>query len=171
MNHSSENSIPCIEPSCKKPIRFITMKKSGKPMPVDADMIIAKEEEIKGIFILPNGAMVRSLLKGQVGYRPHWATCTKAMKFRKKEERKIAVVKVSPGLRSPEEAETELKYYQKYISDAFIVFNYVNNGKNGNLGSRRKIYHVARPANRKGDEKLPPQWKIEVNEDNILARI
>ena len=83
MNHSSENSISCIEPSCKKMIRFITMKKSGKPMPVDADMIIAKEEEIKGIFILPNGAMVRSLLKGQVGYVPHWSTCVKANKFRK----------------------------------------------------------------------------------------
>ena len=86
MNHSSENSIPCNEPSCKKPIRFITMKKSGNPMPVDAEMIIAKDGELKETFILSDGTMVKSLLKGQAGYRPHWASCTKAKQFRKGKE-------------------------------------------------------------------------------------
>ena len=68
---------PCR--GCGKPIRFITMVASGKQMPVDA-------EEIHGNgfdnLITANGRMEVKPNSDITGYRPHWATCTKAKEFK-----------------------------------------------------------------------------------------
>ena len=75
MNHDPQFNLPCNV--CNKPIKFITIKKTGSQMPVDAKMIVAKEGELRGSFVSAGGEIKKFLRKGEVGYRSHWESCKK----------------------------------------------------------------------------------------------
>lgn len=79
MNHEEEQSVPCE--ACQRRIKFIVMKKSGKLMPVDATLVIARED-LRGSYVTAGGVMKNGLRKGETGYVPHWATCNTPGRFR-----------------------------------------------------------------------------------------
>ena len=80
MNHDKkEQTKPCD--ACGKEIKFVKMK-SGNFMPVNAEMQIAKEDLVKGTFILPDGKAQKGIKAGQCYYTPHWGNCSDAERFR-----------------------------------------------------------------------------------------
>lgn len=76
--------------ACGATIIWIGMQ-SGKSMPCDAQQVVYWEDK-KGeaTIITPNGETVRATLQTRrtpptgVGFIPHWATCPRAQKFKKR---------------------------------------------------------------------------------------
>ena len=75
--------------ACGAEIKWIKMK-SGKSMPVDSDAILFdpwSENAKPDTFITVDGEIVKGIPTppvNTVGYKPHWATCPAASKFRKR---------------------------------------------------------------------------------------
>lgn len=77
---------------CGHAIIFIKMG-GGRVMPCDPDPVTYWEKpKATGKVITPNGMTISCEFEGDlqkatgVGYRPHWATCPEARKFRTRKE-------------------------------------------------------------------------------------
>ena len=74
---------PTICKACRQEIRFITMQKTSKYMPVDAALHVSQEDDPSAILITTDGILQRGVKRGDTGYVPHWSTCHSAGSFRK----------------------------------------------------------------------------------------
>jgi hypothetical protein len=79
MDHADQPT-PCRR--CKAPILFITSKKNHKPMPVDAALFVAKQDDPAVVLVLSDGSVKRGVKTGDVGHTSHFATCEFADEFR-----------------------------------------------------------------------------------------
>lgn len=74
--------------ACGATIVWIAMQ-SGKSMPCDAEQLLYRQDKNgESTIITPNGETIRATLDTQpenatgIGYKPHWATCPQANKFK-----------------------------------------------------------------------------------------
>jgi hypothetical protein len=78
---------------CGQPIDWIRTK-AGKNMPVDLRPVMVIEGEGRDVFITDEGATITGRRAAPpeerptlpVGFVPHWATCTAAGEFRRKQK-------------------------------------------------------------------------------------
>lgn len=79
---SLRGSVRC--PSCRKPIRFITME-SGKPMPVEARsvQVVVEKRTTPQADLFGNGDPPQ--IRGRVvqGWTPHWENCSEPQRWRR----------------------------------------------------------------------------------------
>lgn len=81
MDHTSRPDKIC--PSCQQNIKFIKMEKSGRFMPVDAALFVAKVDDPEMSLVQTDGTMKRGVKVGEVGYVSHFSTCSEPDRFRK----------------------------------------------------------------------------------------
>jgi hypothetical protein len=80
VDHSRHEDKICE--SCSQPIKFIEMK-SGKWMPVDATMFVAKEPDPEMRLVQSDGTIKTGVERGDCGYVSHFATCDDPNRFRR----------------------------------------------------------------------------------------
>lgn len=85
---------------CGQEISFIKSAKSGKWMPVNAEIISVHKdgnmwelntgkflgEKEGAALVLEDGTVVRVISNGMTGYMPHWSVCPHANDFRKEKK-------------------------------------------------------------------------------------
>jgi len=73
MNHGKDSNTTCR--NCGEPIFFIAIK-SGKFMPVDPKLFVAKADDPNIRIVFSDGTVQRGVKQGDCGHVVHFDTCT-----------------------------------------------------------------------------------------------
>lgn len=76
----ARKEIPCRK--CGKPIVFVLTPK-GHKMPCDPEPQLFENDEPKTVLVLDDGVSQHGVKKGDLGFIPHWATCSEPDSFRR----------------------------------------------------------------------------------------